>query len=231
MIIKDHKALAELIAGKRILHLESLGKDSAATLHWLATFAHPSHIVAAHFERLAKHPDDARYLAYKKKKYPNVEFILVPNPIELSQIGAGMYQSPLSMLEEVNKWEWENFEFKKLVEETRLEHACDYVSSGIAKYESVIRATLFYRKGIIWDNWIYPIGMFTKDEVLQVVRNGNIKLHPSYKFSKSTHDFPSWYKMRSAFITNPEYKKSVLAAYPLLALDGYRYERLLNEKP
>ncbi len=69
---------------------------------------------------------------------------------------------------------------------------------------------------------------FSEEDILKIIEKTNLKLHPSYKLAKTTFDYPSYYKMRSAFIANPEYRKKVLSTYPMLCLDQYRYERLLN---
>lgn len=75
---------------------------------------------------------------------------------------------------------------------------------------------------------IYPLGMMTKAQVLSVLQKTGLKLHPSYKLSKSTHDYPTYYKMRAAFLADPSYKAAVLKTYPLLALDEYRFEELFK---
>lgn len=228
-MIKSHHELASFIAGQRILHLNSLGKDSIACLEWLANFA-SCEVVSVLFDRIAKHPDDDRYFDYLCTRYPNVRFIKEPNAWEMSELAIGTFQSPVRMLTELSAWEHYAFDYKDQAEAVRVEQACDFMCIGMSKYESVARATNFYRKGLVIDNTIFPIGLMTKAQVLSIVTNSGTKLHPCYKFTKGTFDKPSYYKMRMAFRAQPEYKATMFKMYPLLALDEYRYEVLLNGK-
>jgi 3'-phosphoadenosine 5'-phosphosulfate sulfotransferase (PAPS reductase)/FAD synthetase len=228
MIIKSHKDLANQIAGKAILHLNSLGKDSIVCLEWLTRFARPSRIVSVMYEFMAQHPSDKAYLNYLKKRYPTVEFIVEPNSNELNNIVSGFYQSPIEFIFYLARLEYDTFERHLQTKELKEKYGCDYVCSGFSKYESFARATKFHKKGILIGDEIFPLGMMTKDQVLSVIKNGSVKLHPCYKLNKSTFDYPTYWKMRSTFLTNPEYRKTMLRVYPLLELDEYRYEVLLK---
>lgn len=228
MIIKTHKDLAEFIAGKGVLHLNSLGKDSAVCLEWLTKFAHPSRIVSVNFAFLANHPGDQAYINYQKKKYPEVEFITRWNPPELSYIAAGEYQSPLYTMTEINSWEFEDFSMTDLSREIKESYGLDFMCDGASKYEDFSRRVLFHQKGIAIADKIYPLGMMSKEQVIGIIKASGVKLHPCYKLAKSTLDHPSYWKMRASFIANPEYKKKVYTFFPLLKLDEYRYEKLLR---
>lgn len=227
-MIDSHKKLAEHIAGKRILHLNSLGKDSVASLEWLVNYAHPSHVVSVFFEFMAHHPDDERYFKYLQKRYPSVEFIKEPNANEISHIVAGRFQSPIEVMREFNHWEYIQFYMDKHAGDLKKQYNCDYISIGQSRYESVARASNFYKKGILIGDKIYPLGMMSKDDIINAIRASGLKLHPCYKVSPSTLDKPSYYRMRSTFITNPEYWERMVSFYPLLILDKYRYEVLFK---
>lgn len=226
-MVKSHKELAEFIAGKKVLLLNSLGKDSIACLHWLATFA-SCDVLSLSFIRIASHPQDYQYLNYLRERYKNVTFLEEPNPWEMNDLSCGVFQSPVSMLMTFSEWEHYGFDYNKMADNIALEFACDYVCVGHSRYESVARASNFHNKGILQGNRIYPIGMFSKSDVLELLRGSGTKLHPCYKLTSSTYDRPSYYKMRSAFLANPEYKQKMYSMYPLLALDEYRYEELLK---
>ena len=228
-IIKTHKELSDHIAGKRILHLNSLGKDSAICLEWLANFAKPSHVVSVNFTFVAPHPDDEKYLDYQRKKYPHVEFVLDYNVFEINKFIRGIYQYPLRVLKEMNHVEYERFDFWLFVEDLRKKYNCDYICLGHSKYESVTRASQMYKKGLVQGTKIFPIGMMTKKQVIGLIGSTGIKLHPVYNNCESTLDFPSYYKMRSIFIINPEYYREMVKAYPMIQLDKYRYERMLKK--
>jgi len=206
--------------------MNSLGKDSVACLEWLAHFAYPSHIVSVYYEFFAKHPGDDPYFAYLKRRYPHVEFITRPNSIEINQIQAGIYQSPLDVNHVYNHFEYEDFSRRKQTEEIMAEYQCDYIASGFSKYEGFARASRFYQEGLVTGHHIYPLGLMEKRHIYNIV--ASMKLHPSYKFSKSTFDQPTWYKMRSACIANPEYEKILFKWFPLLRLDKYRWEKLIH---
>lgn len=227
MIIDNHKQLAGLIAGKRILHLSSFGKDSIVCLEWLANFAQ-CEVVSLNCAFLAAHPSDEMYLKYLKRRYPSVAFISEPNTFELNLFGYGIYQSPIDVLKEFNAWEHYAFDFWVMAEELRVAHNCDYICVGQSKYESVTRASMFYKKGLCIDKKIYPIGFFTKQQIFDVIKSSGLKLHPVYKVSPCSLDHPSWYKMKDAFLAWPEYEAKMLANFPLLALDKYRYQKLFN---
>ena len=226
-MIKTHKELAEHIAGKNILHLNSYGKDSAVCLEWLSTYAFPARIVALHFEFQSQSKFDLQYLKWQKQRYRNVEFISLPNPHELTNIVKGLFQNPLKQMNMMNSFEYGEFAIGDLAEEFRVGENLDYISMGHSKYESVARASRFYKEGLVQNKHIYPIGMMTKKQILGLIKSRKIKLHQAYKFGKSTQDLPSYYKMRSMFISDPSYKKSVYKVFPLLALDEYRWERLM----
>lgn len=208
--------------------MNSLGKDSAVCLEWLCTFARPESVTSLHFGFMAPGPDDERYLAYQKRRYPHVRFITAPNVWELNYLAQGVFQYPLRVLSEFNKWDYYHFDVEKLIEEIRTEEGCDYCCIGMSMYESVARATIFHRKGLLQGTKIFPIGLMKKEQVIGVIKSSGMKLNPSYKYSQSTLDRPSYYKMRAAFLTSPEYKKRVMALFPLLRLDEYRYERLIK---
>lgn len=229
MYIENHKQLAEHIVGKRILHLNSYGKDSIVCLEWLAKFANVE-IISLNFKFMAAHPKDKMYLKYLKRRYPDVQFIHEHSPQELNQIIAGIYQSPIAKLTEYNHFDHYGFDFWTYVEEMRQAYQCDFICVGESKYESVTRASLFYKKGLCFDNKIYPIGFMSKAQIFDIIKQTGVKLHPCYKTSPGTYDFPSYYKMRSAFIVWPEYRKIVLNTFPLLVLDEYRYTQLLKQR-
>lgn len=228
MILKSHKQLAELIAGKKILHLNSLGKDSVLSLEWLANFAHPSEIFSLNFEFLAAHPSDAIYWEYLKRRFPSVTFLKCPNPIELSQIAYGTFQSPIRINYDINFFEYDAFKIEKIVTEFKKKLTCDYTCDGQSKYEDFSRRTKFHQKGLEFKGAISPLGMMSKKEVYDLLKRTGIKLHPCYKVAKSTFDQTSYWKMRSAMIANPKYKEKILETFPLFACDIYRYERLLK---
>lgn len=222
-MIKTHKELAAHIAGKSILHLNSLGKDAIASLHLLVKYS-SANITSLFFKRISAHPSDEMYFNYIKRKYPSVNFITMPDPWEIGDISLGILQSPIQMLTHYNSWEHYSFDYIKVAEE--LGH--DFISLGHSRYESVTRATSFNKNGIVQGKKIYPIGMWSKKYLFDFIKKENIKLHPCYKLTKSTYDKASYYKMRSAFIVSPEFKKNMYEIYPLLELDRYRYERLFK---
>ena len=228
MLIKSHQELADAIAGKKIMHLNSLGKDSVISLEWLVKNAQVEKIVSVFFDFIGFHPDDDRYWKYLKKRFPNVEFIREPNCLELSHIAAGRLQDPYHLMCELNHWEFISFDFAKHVQDIKKKFDCDYVSYGNARYESVTRASGFHKRGIIQGDKIYPLGMMSKKAVYTAIEKSGIKLHPCYNLIPSTLDLPSYYRMRSTFITNPDYKKRMYKLFPMLALDEYRYEVLLK---
>lgn len=227
-MIKTHKELANYIAGKNILHLNSLGKDSILCLDWLHNYAVVEKIVAVNFGFMAPHPSDKTYSEYLKKKYPRVEFVTAPNPWELTQILTGIYQHPTEIYSFLNHFEFDTIESGMLIDDLLAQYGCDFVARGESRYESFQRATSFHKKGIVQGQSIYPLGMMSKKQVLDLIKSNSIKLHPQYKVTESTLDFPSYYKMRSSFIINPEFKKAMYKVFPLLELDEYRYERLLK---
>lgn len=126
-MIKTHKELADLIAGKSILHLNSLGKDSVISLEWLNSFASLAQITSVYFDFFAKNPQDTRYLSYIKKRFPNVRFISGNNTFELTFVYSGVYQSPIDVLKNLNHQEYNTFDFAKLVECVRDRLNCDYI--------------------------------------------------------------------------------------------------------
>lgn len=227
-MIKTHKELARVISGKSILILNSLGKDSAVCLEWLTAYAKPKKIVAVFFQRLAFSPWDELYLSYQRKRYCNVEFKCAPNGHELSDFPRGTYQSPITVIHNYNHWEYVEFSLMEQARDLKNEYQCDFICSGFSKYESVSRAINFHRRGLVWDDVIYPIGLMDKKHILGIIQNSGVRLHPAYRFSESTFDYPSYYKMRSSFLARPDYYERMLQYYPLLALDKYRYEVLLN---
>ena len=229
-MIKTHKQLAELVAGKTILHCNSLGKDSVIALEWLVRYAKPAKIYSLFFEFLANHPDDHRYLNYLKRRYPEVTFLVEPNSVELTLCANGIYQTPVEVNRIYNAFEYDEFERGKQVEEIKRKYGCDYVCNGASKYESFARRTKFHQKGLEFKGEIFPLGMMSREQVISLIRDCGIKLHPCYKFTKGTYDHPSYFKMRASLITNPEYFKRILAIYPLLVLDKFRYEVLLEKK-
>lgn len=210
------------------MHLCSLGKDSVLTLEWLARCTKPKKIISLFFGFMAAHPDDERYMNYLKKRFPQVEFIIEPNAIELTLCAMGIYQSPVEVNTIYSKFEYDEFSREKQVEEIKKKYNCDYICDGSSKYESFARRTKFHQKGLLYKDFIYPLGMMSRDQVVDMIRKTGVKLHPCYKFSKSSPDHPSWYKLRALFITNERYWKNMTAIYPLLLLDKYRYERMLK---
>lgn len=227
-LLKTHRELADHIAGKSVLLMNSLGKDSILCLEWLTHYAAPSRVVSVNYAFKAPHPGDAAYNRYLKRRYPNVEFREEPNPFEISKILYGVYQSPIQQLTEWNKCEHNVFDHQKMSEALRVELGCDYLCFGQSKYESFDRARYFHRKGLVDGHEIFPLGFMSKKQVHGLIKSSGFKLHPTYKLSKASLDKPSYYKMRSAFITSPDYQKKMFEVFPLLELDKYRYERLLK---
>lgn len=229
-IIKNHIELAKFIEGKSVLHLNSFGKDSVVCLEWLNYYAKPSRIVSVNYEFISKHPADDVYLYYLKKRYPKTEFITEPNPHELANMRSGLYQLPLDILYLYNRMEYHSFRMENYSDELVEKFNLDFICVGQSKYESFSRAVNFHKFGLVRGNYISPIGMFKKKEIVELIRARRIKLHPLYKYSSSTFDTPSYYKMRSAMIVDQKYKENVYKAFPLLLVDKYRYEKLLTKK-
>lgn len=223
MLIKNNLELAKFIKGKKVLLLSSLGKDAMACLLWLINYN--IEVVSLTLSFQAKNPDDDIYINYLKKLFPKVQFIQHQDTNELNQFRYGIYQSPIAKLIEYNNWEYTEFSRSLLIKELKEKYNCEYICSGESKYESVSRATNFYKKGLLQGDRIYPLGLLTKEQVLTIAKK--IKLHPCYRTAKGTYDFPSYYKMRSAFKKNPQYKKNVYSVFPLLECDEFRYEVLL----
>lgn len=228
MLIKNHKDLAKHIEGKRILHLNSFGKDCAVTLEWLYFFAKPEKIISVHFEPFVPHYGDEYYLNYQKKRYPNVEFIFYPNPQALSRVANGIFQSPMFVMDEINNWEYSGFSLEDSIEYVKKKYNCDFSCNGMSKYESVSRASSIHKNGLVKDGMIYPIGMMKKKDIFSLIKKTGLKIHPVYKYLSSGLDRPSYYKMRSSFIVSPEYKNKMYDIYPMLELDEFRYEKLFK---
>lgn len=227
-MIKTHKKLAEFIEGKTILLQNSLGKDATLSLEWLCNYAKPKKIVSVFFKFLAYHPGDEPYLAYLKKRYPQVEFVVEPDAVELSLIAAGVFQDPINVLRKLNHFEYVEFYREKQLEELCEKYQIDYMCNGASKYESFARRTKFHQKGLVFNGVIFPLGMMSKAEVLGLIKNTGLKVHPCYKFSQSGFDMPSYFKMRSGILASKEYRQRLLEIYPMLVLDIYRYEVMLK---
>lgn len=226
ILIKENAKLLEFIKNKKVLHLNSFGKDSIACLNWLAFSG--AEVVSINFSFIVNHPADEIYLKYLKNKFTKINFVTCPSPMDLNKFIGKIYQSPIDIINEFNDWEYTSFDSKKLIEEMREKYHCDLVCLGHSKYESVTRATNFYKNGLLQGNRIYPLGLLNKKQVLQLATK--IKLHPCYKTGQHTQDYPSYYKMRSDFIKYPEYKQKMYEYFPLLILDEYRYEVMLENR-
>lgn len=229
-MITTHKDLANAIAGKRILHLNSLGKDAALTLDWLNNYAKCSQIVSVFFKFEAGYPTDQKYWNYLKKKYPNTHFVEVIGVTEINEKMAGMFQTPLFINYVLNNQEYEEFDFKKCCEELRVKYNCDYICSGISKYEGMGRALYLRKVGLLDEKhkMIFPIGLMNQAQVIGLIKKLGLRINPSYRYASESHDSASYFKMRNAFICEPEFKKTVYKHYPMLALDEYRFEVLFN---
>lgn len=229
MLIKSNKELAQITKGKGILILNSLGKDSALLHEWCVRSSGASRIVSVNFKFLVQHPEDDIYFNWQKKRYPQIEFIQDINAHEISNIADKTYQAPLDILMEFNLWEFRDFSMALMASEIRQRLGLDYICIGNSKYESVARAMKFYKKGLMDGDKIFPLGLMTKKDVIDLIRKTGLKIHPVYRLAKSTIDYPSYYKMRSSFIAYPEYRKEIFRIYPMLALDKYRYEILMKD--
>lgn len=161
-MIKTHKELASFIEGKTILHCNSLGKDATLCLEWLCNYAKPKKVVSIFFKFMASHPGDEVYLNYLKKRYPEVEFVVEPDAIELSLVIAGVFQNPGYVLKELNHFEYVGFERSGQIEELCKKYSIDYVCNGASKYESFARRTKFHQKGLVFNGVIFPLGMMSK---------------------------------------------------------------------
>ena len=227
-VIKKHKDLALKIIGSKVLHLNSLGKDSVLCLEWLDKFCHLTEIHSVVF-RFLKHPKDDVYLKYLKKRYRGrVVFHEFYFPEDLNYICDGVYQTPVMMNYLVNSFEHYDFSMKEMVREIKEKLGCDYVCDGQSKYEMFSRRVKFHQKGILIDDRIFPLGMMSKKQVIDLIGKCGIKLHPCYKTSKSSYDHPSYWKMRNGFLECPEFYDRVKEVYPLITLDKFRYEVLLK---
>ena len=221
--------LVPLVEGKTILHCNSLGKDSVLSIEWLVRSTKPTRVISLYLQPKAHHPGDEPYLQYLRERYQKfpVEIVVVPNATELSAVCQGIFQNPIRQLTELNPLEFDSFDEHKCIDEYKQHYHADYIVEGSSKYEDFSRRTKFHQKGLFWNNVMSPLGMMTRREVIHLIKQTGIKLHPCYKVSKCTYDTPSYYKMRAGFIADPEFKRKVYAVYPLLALDEYRFEKLL----
>lgn len=229
-IITSHKELAQVIQSKSILLLNSLGKDAALCLEWLAYFAKPKKIVSLHFKLANAFPTDELYKNYFMRRYPMVEFIEAPALVDISDISQGQFQTPITINYACNNLEFEEFSIAKSAEEYRRKLNIDLICEGISCYEGMGRAMYLRRVGLLDEkkHKIYPIGLMKQKQVIELIKLTKVKLNPSYKFAESSFDTPSYFKMRMGFLAKPEFKEIVYKNYPLLALDEYRYIKLFG---
>jgi hypothetical protein len=229
-LILSHKDLANHIAGRSILHLNSLGKDAVICLEWLNNYAHCSKIISVYFRMVANHPDDDRYLAYLRKRYPRTQFVERLSVVEMNEVLSLRYQSPLKINYVINPQEFEEFNTKAAYQAVRKEYDCDYLCSGLSCYEGMGRAMYMRRVGLCDEkiHTIFPMGLMKYRQVLDLIKKTGVKLHPSYKFHSESHDTATYFKMRNSFTVSPEHKRRVYKLYPILALDRYRWEVLMK---
>ena len=230
MIITTHKDLRHAISGKTILHLNSLGKDAALTLEWLNHYAANCNIISVFFRLKSGPPSDQGYIDYLKRRYPRTVFIEQLGVPELNEILEGKFQSPIYLNYVINHLDYEHFSFKRICEDMRKNMKADYLCSGMSCYEGMGRAMYLRRVGLLDEKnkTIYPIGLMKQAQVMEAIRSSGLKLNPSYKFASESHDTPNYYKMRRAFIARPEFEKQVARVFPMIALDKYRWEKMLN---
>ena len=231
-MITSHKELAVAIKGKKILHLNSLGKDAVITLEWLNNFAQPAEIVSCYYKLEAGYVDDAKYWSYLKKRYPKTKFVTELSPMEMNEKMLGMLQSPVFINHITNNQEFTEFNSEKIRYETLKKYGCDFICSGISCYEGMGRALYIRKVGLMDEKrkMIFPIGLMKQKQVTDLIKATGIKLNPSYKFAPESFDSASYFKMRTALIAKPEYRKIMMKHYPMLALDEYRFEVLFNGK-
>lgn len=231
-IIIHQKDLAQAIEGKKILHLNSLGKDAVLTLHWLNVATKAEKIVSVYFAHQAGYPTDKKYLEYLKKRYPKTEFIEVVSIPEINEKMSGMLQSPLVLNHSIYSQEYDEFSFKKACEELRIKYGLDFICSGISCYEGMGRALYLRRVGLMDTDrkMIFPIGLMKQKQVLEMLKRIGTKLNPSYKFASESFDSASYFKMRYALQANPKYKEIIFEHYPMMALDQYRFEVLMKDE-
>lgn len=228
-MIDSHLKLKDAIQGKEILLLNSLGKDAILCLEWLYNFAKVPKIISCYLKLEAGHPLDNLYLEYLKKRYPNVLFVEEINHIELGMKAEGRYQTPIFNNYVSAHQEFEEFSSEDYREQLRLKYGCDYICSGMSKYEGMGRAIFLKRHGLLHKNMIYPIGLFTKNQVVALLKGSGVKIHPSYREASGSHDDPTYYKMRNSFLVHEKHQQTMFEHYPMLELDKYRYEVLFGK--
>src|SRR5574343_493005 len=230
--ILSHTALADKIAGKKILHLNSLGKDAVLCLDWLNNYARCGEIVSLLLQYDACYPTDEKYIAYLKRRYPKTKFVVHRSVTEINDRMARMLQSPLYVNYVVNNAEFESFNEKKVIEEYRVDYGMDLICSGISCYEGMGRAIYLRRTGLLDQSrkTIYPIGLMKQSQVKALLKASGEKLNPSYKASSESHDSATYFKMRYSFITNTKHKEIMYKHYPLLALDEIQIRKAVQMK-
>lgn len=229
-MITTHLELAKAIEGKKILHLNSYGKDAILVLEWLNNFASPSEVVSCHFELNAPFVTDDIYLKYLKKRYPKTRFVSETSPFEMNEKMLGMHQSPVYVNHIINTQEYDSFDSDMVRDETRIKYGCDYLASGMACYEGMGRALYFKRVGLLDEKRksIFPIGLMKQRQVIDLLKKSGVKLNPSYKFAEGSFDSASYFKMRQAMIARPDYRDLIIKHHPMMVLDEYRFEVLFN---
>ena len=186
-MIKTHKELASHIAGKKIMLMNSLGKDSILCLDWLHNYAQPAEINSFSMKFMASHPDDQKYIGYLKKRYPKASWFAEYNPLEISKILLGFYQHPTDVYSEWNHFEFDTLDYDKFVEDWRVKLDCDFVCFGESRYESFARATQFHKRGIVQDKAIFPLGMMDKQQVFDLIKTTGIFFCKAYSAIFLTH--------------------------------------------
>ncbi len=229
-MIKTNAELAKAIEGKTIVLLNSLGKDSIACLEWLYFYAKPKRIISIYLQLQAEHPDDQRYIRYLQNRYLGIEWHFSQSVFEVNLVLAGTYQPPYRMLKHHNHYEYTHFDFKIQKEELLKKFGADYLCSGESKYESFKRAVDANKFGLIRKGVIYPIGLWTKETLIDFIRQRGFKIHPCYKYTSSSYDHPSFYKMRASIIAKPSFWQRLLNVFPLMVLDRFRYEKMIKKK-
>jgi hypothetical protein len=231
-IITSHADLAAQIAGKKILHLNSLGKDAILTLEWLVKFAHCAEIVSVHYASDTPFPTDEGYWKYLKRRYPTVRFIKAAPVWQINDRMDGYFQSPLWINYVMANQDFWNFNVKQAHEDLRLQLGMDYICSGLSCYEGMGRAMYLRRVGLLHSEMhtIYPIGLMKLAQVTDLIKKLKLPLNPSYKLSPESYDTASYWRMRNGFIARPEFRETVYKLFPLVALDEFRCEVLFHGK-
>lgn len=203
------------------------GKDSLAAWLNLREVAPALNITPIYHYMVPRLAFVERYLDYVEGRM-GVRILRLPHPRLTYWLRHASYQPPKAA-DQILDLTFPFRDYGDFIARAILEYDLPqntWVAVGTTQNDSANRRLTFRKHGMVREaeRKLFPIGDFTKTQIIDIIRRHGLKLSPDYRIWRRSFDGLDWFFLEGVRRHYPEDYERILDFFPMLKLEQKRYE-------